>query len=361
MNVHYMSPFAIQLSETFGIRWYGLSYLAGFLTGYLIITWLSKNKLSPIPAEKVADLISYLAFGTMIGGRIGYCLFYAPDLLFSIDWISLGPIKLPMWSALAVWKGGMASHGGIIGLGVASILFARKYKIKILHILDLATFGGAIAIFYGRIANFINGELYGRVCESKCFYPLKFPEEMNRWLSVEGFSEPLKNLFDVVKTIGPLSLPSGQQLNPDKIQWEQWVSTNSIYNMRVYIDYIKQKVAEGHEGITAALSNVLLDRHPSQLYQAFGEGLFVFLVLIFVWRKARKPGVVAATWCVTYAVMRILGEQFRMPDAQIGYQFLGLTRGQVLSLAQLLFGLALLVIVLKKKNETIGGWGKVFK
>ncbi len=354
-----MSPFAIQFSQSFGIRWYGLSYLAGFLTGYIIITWLSKNKLSPIPTEKVADLISYLAFGTMIGGRLGYCVFYAPDLLFSLDWVSLGPLKVPLWSALAVWKGGMASHGGIIGLGVASVLFARKYKIKVLHILDLATFGGAIAIFYGRIANFINGELYGRVCENKCFYPLKFPEEMSRWMSVEGYSESLKSLYSVVKGIGPLTLPSGTQLNPDSIQWNQWISTNSMYNIRVYVDFIKQKVADGHQEITQALSLVLFDRHPSQLYQAFGEGLFVFVVLILVWRKARKPGVVASVWCVTYALMRILGEQFRMPDAQIGYQFLGLTRGQVLSLAQLVFGIALLAFVSNRKNKKIGGWGQV--
>jgi len=353
-----MSPFAIQFTETFGVRWYGLSYLAGFLTGYLIITWLSKNKLSPIPKEKVADLISYLAFGTMIGGRLGYCLFYAPDLLFSFDWVSVGPVSLPLWSALAVWKGGMASHGGIIGLGVASVLFARKYNIKILHILDLATFGGAIAIFYGRMANFINGELYGRACEGKCWFPVQVPDEINRWLSVEGYTEQLKNLYVVVKQIGPINLGNGQQLSPDKIEWNSWVANRSMSNIQAYAEIIRNKVAEGSVEVTSLLSQVLIPRHPSQIYQALGEGLFVFLVLIFFWRKPQKPGVIAAIWCCTYAVMRILGEQFRMPDAQIGYQFLGLTRGQILSSAQLIFGVCLLLFVSRLNNEKIGGYLK---
>src|SRR5690606_33488852 len=107
-----------------------------------------------------------------------------------------------------------------------------------------------------------------------------------------------------------------------------------------------------------ALAPALTPRHPSQLYGALLEGLLVFLVLFFVWRKPRKPGVIGAIFFVVYATMRIIVEEFRMPDAHIGYQLFGLTRGQWLSVGLLGVGLLCLLFWSRRKVERLGGWAR---
>ena len=108
--VHHLSPFAIQFTETFGIRWYGLAYLAGFLLCFFVTDWMAKKGLILLDRDKVSDFITFGAIGTLVGGRLGYAVFYAPELLLS--WSS----AFPYWGVLEVHKGGMASHGGIIGI-----------------------------------------------------------------------------------------------------------------------------------------------------------------------------------------------------------------------------------------------------
>ncbi len=155
MGHHYwidqLSPWAVQFGNGFGIRWYGLAYLAGFLlAGWILLRWARKGRL-PIKADEVPAFILYAAMGVIIGGRLGYCLFYdAPDVIHH-------PLEV-----FALWHGGMASHGGIAGLIIALWVFARRRGISALPLLDVAAATGPLGIALGRIANFINGELWGR-------------------------------------------------------------------------------------------------------------------------------------------------------------------------------------------------------
>lgn len=154
--VHDLNPFLWQISGNFGLRWYGLSYMMGFICAFFIIGWLAKRQRAGLQPNMVGDFITYTAIGTLVGGRLGYCLFYAPDLFLKFKG------DFPFWGVLAVNEGGMASHGGMIGIAIACILFSRKYAINMLYLFDLVTVGGPIGVFFGRIANFINGELVGR-------------------------------------------------------------------------------------------------------------------------------------------------------------------------------------------------------
>ncbi|RME15535.1 MAG: prolipoprotein diacylglyceryl transferase [Bdellovibrio sp.] len=348
--IHNLKPFAIQFTETFGIRWYGLSYLAGFIAGGLIMYWLAKRGKTPLPKEKVADYITVLAIGTMIGGRLGYCIFYAPELF--TKWTS----EFPYWGVLEVHKGGMASHGGIIGVILASMYYANKLKIPKLHMLDLTVFGGSLGIFFGRIANFINGELYGRAVKSHIPWAVKFPQELYRWAAESP--DKLKKLGPVIEAIGPVHLQDGRTLHPSVETWKEWVSTFPTQDrVYVYIDKIIQAVQQGNQKVIEKLAPLLTVRHPSQIYQALMEGLLVFLLLVWIWRKPRKPGVIAACFGIFYAIARIIGEQFRMPDVQIGYQIFGLTRGQILSIVMLIAVLIFFIYVEKRDAKPMGGWG----
>ena len=150
---HRLDAFAIQFPEGFwvpGIRWYGLSYMAGFLVGWLLLRWLARSGRSTLPPEAVGDFLFYLIAGTIVGGRLGYCIFYQPELFW------------PPSGVLMVWKGGMASHGGFIGVILGGILFARRQSISALHLVDLAAFACPPGICFGRLANFVNAELWGK-------------------------------------------------------------------------------------------------------------------------------------------------------------------------------------------------------
>lgn len=125
--------------------------------------------------KEISNFLNYGIAGVLIGGRLGFCLFYQPELF--IQWTS----SFPFWGVLEIHKGGMSSHGGILGLAVAAILFARVYSFSFFHTMDLVVFGGSIGIVFGRIANFINGELYGRIIEAKAWFGVQFPTEIYIW------------------------------------------------------------------------------------------------------------------------------------------------------------------------------------
>jgi phosphatidylglycerol:prolipoprotein diacylglycerol transferase len=149
--VHHFSPFLGPHWGNFGIRYYGLAYVMGFLTAAWLLTRYAVANRSHLPANKVSDLMVALVLGVLIGGRLGYFLLYEPDTLFN-----------PPWAFFMVWKGGMASHGGFIGVTLALWWFARTEKISFLHLGDLVASVAPAGLFFGRIANFINGELWGR-------------------------------------------------------------------------------------------------------------------------------------------------------------------------------------------------------
>lgn len=334
-----LSPFALQFSGNFGIRWYGLAYLAGFAALYLIAKFFAERSLSPIKPEKIGDFVFSLAIGTVVGGRLGYCLFYNQALFTKFT------STAPFWGVLAINEGGMASHGGIIGIVVAAWLSAHKNNIPFLHLLDLATLGGTLGVFFGRIANFVNGELVGRPVQSAVSWAVKFPQDILTWPDYE----PSK-----LASLGPVVA----KLGIDQHQWEKLIlnypyTSNSIYSA---LSQIIDQIQSGSLEFKLALAELLEARHPSQLYESFLEGLLLFLLLIFIWRIPRKAGVLAATFGLAYPIVRIFGEQFRMPDLQIGFQLYGLTRGQWLSFAMLALGVFLTYLAAKSCDAKFGGW-----
>ncbi|MAV92303.1 MAG: prolipoprotein diacylglyceryl transferase [Bdellovibrionaceae bacterium] len=342
--VHTLDPFLVEIYHGFGIRWYGLAYLAGFVLGYLLVYRLAQKKVTPMLPEQVGDFATWMAIGTLLGGRLGYVFFYSPDLLTSIN------SHFPYWGVLRVNEGGMASHGGIMGIMVAAFIYCRRHNIPFLHSLDMVVFGGSLGIFFGRIANYINGELYGRQAPEGFFWIVKFPQEMFAWM---------RNGHEKLMGLGP----AVQDLVPpvDPAVWRGWVSNMNV-DMGAYnavsrtVDQLILATQNGNEKVIQALSLVLTPRYPSQLFQAVLEGLLVFFALVWVWRKPQKMGVVSGWFGALYCVARIIGEQFRLPDAHIGYQLFGLTRGQWLSIAMLVVAVGYLVYAYRRTGPKIGGW-----
>ena len=337
--VHDLDPFAIQIYGDFGIRWYGLAYLMGFVASYFIIQFLAKRGKVQLQSEQIWDFITYAAIGTMLGGRLGYTLFYSPGLLFDFS------SQAPFWGVLRVNEGGMASHGGMLGVVVACILFARKYKLSIKHLCDLTVLGASIGIFFGRIANFINGELVGRAAPEGYAFAVKFPQDILSW----SYGK-MSILSDVVSKVGVSSA-----------QWQEWLlgrSSDGSAQGHIYetLNKIIAGIQNGNVALKEALAPHLVARYPSQLIAGALEGGLIFIGLFFLWRKPRKPGVIGAWFVVIYALVRIFNEQFRMPDAHLGFQALGLTRGQWLSVVMLLVGFLLMYFFNRSQDSPLGGW-----
>jgi phosphatidylglycerol:prolipoprotein diacylglycerol transferase len=150
--VHDLSPFAIRFAGNFGIRWYGLAYLTGFVGAAWLLQRYHRAGRSPLDFSAVIDLMTALVAGVIVGGRVGYFLLYQPTAFFS------DPLML-----FRVWEGGMASHGGMAGVAVALWWFTRKRPESMLHVADLVITTVPVGLFFGRLANFINGELWGKI------------------------------------------------------------------------------------------------------------------------------------------------------------------------------------------------------
>ena len=242
------------------IRWYSLAYITGILLGWILSKriFISNDQLK----EKFDDYVTYLIIGIIVGGRLGYVIFY------NLDYYSNNLLDI-----LKIWQGGMSFHGGLIGIIIVSILFAKKNNQNPFSYLDVISLVAPIGIFFGRIANFINSELYG------------------------------------VET----SLPWG-------------------------VEFIQ-------------IDN--LHRHPSQLYEAFFEGIVLFIILIIFRNKGfiKIPGFISGLFLIFYSVFRFVIEFFRVPDEQLGYLFFNLTMGQIISFVFLLIGILLITKHENKKKS----------
>jgi phosphatidylglycerol:prolipoprotein diacylglycerol transferase len=241
---HNLNPVLFHIWGPLAVRWYGLAYLLGFLGGYLILLRMSKRGEFAVPPQELSTFMVNLAiYGVFLGGRLGYVLLYAWDTFIH------DPLFL-----FRVWEGGMASHGGMIGVILVILWTAWKKKISFWNITDGLALVAPIGLFFGRIANFVNGELWGR------------PTDV-QWAVI---------------------FPQADDLTPTP-------------------------------------------RHPSQLYEAFGEGLILFAALWLIRRTAwgKREGVLSAAFLVIYAVMRIASEFFREPDSTIYFGWL--TKGQLYS------------------------------
>lgn len=346
--VHDLSPFILKLPDTslwgdqFGFRWYGFSYLLGFIFAYNLIVWLAGRQRAGLNANMVGDFITYAAIGVLAGGRLGYCIFYDPSLFISFK------SSIPFWGVLAVNEGGMASHGGVIGVVIASIVFAKRHGLNYAYLLDLAAITGPIGFFFGRIANFINGELVGRVAPPDFQYAVKFPSDILNWPNYSF--DRLGSLSPVVEHIG--------------IESSRWTELLSKFRLdpssreQVYAALYKiiHEIQFGNSDLKGLIAPMLDARYPSQLLASLTEGLFSFLVLFFLARKNRKAGFLAGSFAVVYAISRIFNEQFRQPDIQIGFELFGLTRGQWLSVGLLLVGILLLVFWTTTQSQIVNGW-----
>ncbi|MDF3130515.1 prolipoprotein diacylglyceryl transferase [Kiritimatiellaeota bacterium B1221] len=268
--IHRIHPEIIQFTDTLAIRWYGLSYLAGFLCGYFLLKKLIKQKLLDLTVEQLQDcLTTFCIFGVMLGGRLGYFIFYHPETFIN------DPLQI-----LKVWEGGMASHGGIIGGILVLIWWAGKHKKSFWNLSDNYAVVVPLGIGFGRLANFINGELHGRITEVA-------------W-----------------GVVFPLEIP---QLNPGGSLWEKRYDLTTL-----------QALYE---------NGVLHLRHPSQLYQAACEGFLLFGLL---WWLRQRPwsqqtnGRLSLVFLMGYALARFAMEFFREPDARLFFGWM--STGQFLSL-----------------------------
>jgi phosphatidylglycerol:prolipoprotein diacylglycerol transferase len=292
--VHHLSPFLIQFNDQVGIRWYGLAYIAGFIAAFYLMKWLARNGYGSLRENQVGDFVFYAAlFGVLIGGRLGYVLFYRPSML------SEDPLGI-----FRVWDGGMASHGGIIGLIIFSAIYARRHHISWTGIGDNLVAVAPIGLFFGRIANFVNGELYGRITTVP--WAIQFPAEL--------LDHPNEATLAIEQT---------SKIDPT-------------------LDNVPAVIAAARHSaqVREILAGVLTPRYPSQLYEAFLEGALLFALMIFIRLKFKKPdGVTTGCFFLLYPIMRIIGEAFREPDAPLTGPF---TRGQFLSLFMFIVGVAFL-------------------
>jgi phosphatidylglycerol:prolipoprotein diacylglycerol transferase len=285
--VHDLSPFLLRFNENFGLRWYGLAYVAAFLIGVVVVRHLARQGWCDIPPDKVSDfIVGGAIFGVLLGGRLGYMLFY--DLANFLH----NPLII-----VRVWDGGMSAHGGIIGLMLYTLWYAKRHRVSWRNIGDNLVVAAPIGLFLGRMANFINGELYGRV--TSVSWAVQFPKEL---LDANARPETVE-----------LVVTQARQINP---AWNT-------------VSVIAENVGQSPE-LRTMLAGELSPRHPSQIYEAFLEGAVLFAILWVLRTRFRLPnGILTGAFFLGYAVLRIIGEVFREPDApEIG----ALTRGQFLSI-----------------------------
>lgn len=295
--MHRIDPFIIQFSDKFGIRWYGLAYVAGFLVGMFLLHRLSRKNLLAIPTSDIDNFLTWLIGGVIIGARLGYVLFYEPSLFITFTG------NFPFWGVFAINWGGMSSHGGFIGVALAIIIYCRRHNVPYFNAGDAVVMAAPLGLFFGRMANFINGELYGRPTDVP--WAICFPTEIWTWSS-DKFSSLVSRLSEMGYTFS---------------------SAEGVI-----------RAVQENDKVAAVVRPMLTPRHPSQLYEAILEGLVLFGILWWFGNRKKRDGQVAALFFWCYAIFRILGEQLRMPDPGIGLDWLGLTRGQWLSLLMIVAG-----------------------
>ncbi len=329
--VHSWDPFLVQFSEKWGVRWYGLAYVLGFFAAFLLIKWFARRGYSELKESQVADFITYAAIlGVMLGGRLGYMLFY--------NWSAFIANPLIFFDFLG---GGMASHGGILGLILFTWFYAKKTRLSWTGIGDNLVTVAPIGLFFGRIANFINGELYGRKTDAAI--AMKFPSEL-RHTDVDhiGLFNNIQ-LQEIAKKVAEVAPDVGNSALAALINIPNQLAAKSEAT-RILID-----ATIGNDDVKQVIGQFLNPRHPSQLYEAFGEGLLLFIILIVVRVRFKNlyHGILTGLFFIIYAIARIVCENFREPDAPLHGS---LTKGQFLSTFMILIGAGFIAWALKTKR-----------
>lgn len=249
-----ISPIIFQIGP-FALRWYSMAYLIGILFGWWLAAKRIKKYSIPLSKNNLEDIVFYFTLGVILGGRLGYVIAYGNGSFWE------NPLEI-----FAIWHGGMSFHGGILGVIIALYFAAKHIHFPFLRLTDLASPLVPLGIFLGRLANFVNDELWGRTTDVA--WAIRFPRG--------GY----------------------------------------------------------------------LPRHPSQLYEACLEGIVLFIILNLLWQSKRcreKQGFISGCFLLGYAFFRTVLEQFREPDAQIGFLWGGLTMGQMLSVPAVLGGIYLIL------------------
>lgn len=306
--LHHFGPFIFQIHQV-GPRWYGLSYVLSALCGFWLYKRLAIRGYTELKPEKVADFITWAGlFGVLLGGRLGWIVFYGFK----------EPHENPWW-IFEVWKGGMSSHGGILGLVIVTFVLSRRWRISWTSIGDSLCVVAPLGLFLVRCANFINGELIGKPATVP--WAVQFPREL---LDTEiGRAEIAPAV--VARLGGTASeIVDAAPDNPD---------------------------------VQRVLGELLTPRHPSQLYEALLEGLVLFTVLWLLRTRCRTlRGVLTGTFFILYATLRIIGEMFREPDP--AWAVGSFSAGQFLSLFMYGIGAAFLFWGFKTRHYEAADQGR---
>jgi phosphatidylglycerol:prolipoprotein diacylglycerol transferase len=310
------------------IRWYGMMYVVGFVVGQLVLVRLARSRFLPIEPSVAPDVIFYCVFGVMLGGRTGYALFYEQSLLHPLEFVK-------------VWKGGLAFHGGLAGVAVALWLFARRHQVSWARLADACALAVTPGILAVRIANFINGELYGRVTSPGTFGAMQFP------------TDPVA--YDLLGISPSWSMRDRELCIQVAYGKRSWADVQPLLNeldehgRRIDWSRVPERLHWDHVSALAGPDGLPLVpyRHPSQLYEGLGEGLVLGLVLFALYRATRArpllPGTYGIVFLLGYASIRWSLELVRQPDDHLGIVLLGMTMGQLLSLGLIVFAIAMLV------------------
>jgi phosphatidylglycerol:prolipoprotein diacylglycerol transferase len=328
--VHDLDPIALPIYKGFALRWYGLAYLMGFVAGFLLLRSFARRGLWVLKPEKTGDFIAAAAlFGVFLGGRIGWVLIYFMDGFWSPKWwpaIQEDPLLV-----FRVWQGGMASHGGILGLVIFTWFYARKEKVTWTGLGDGLCVVAPLGVFFGRMANFINGELYGRVAQG-ISWAVKFP------LTLVDGEAPEYDRFNEAATAAVEVEPN---LTKAYQALEAATDQEFPYAKSVYFEAVLDANRDSDK-VSNAIAPYLESRHPSQLYEGLLEGLLLFIILYVVRVKFPKApdGLLTGLFFALYAAFRIFGEHFREPDSALVGAF---TKGQFLSFFMFAFAAAFFV------------------
>jgi phosphatidylglycerol---prolipoprotein diacylglyceryl transferase len=303
--IHTLNPYVIDFGG-WGPRWYGVAYVTGFLIGWLLLHWMARTKRILLSPQQVGDFIFVGIIGVIVGGRVGHVLLYDTHLLWKFT------PSFPWWGLLDIMHGGMSSHGGILGVTIAAWFFGRRARVPFLHMIDVAAIAAPAGLSLGRLANWVNGELPGR--------PLPESWWSNPpWWSLKFPTDVLEEGFIRASELSALRRPG------------------IVDPAAPFPDSIVIACYQGKREAIEALAPLLIPRWPSQFFQAITDGPILMAVLVFVWWRPRRPGVVGGWFIATYGALRLLSEQFRAPDENVT-MFGPLTLPMLISLLMILGG-----------------------